>query len=115
MQPKELQGTFRRVTGTREPLFSGGLLDHGKVQVTALVRPAAERLRRWEQGSVASVLRPQQTADEDISESGWVRDIEVSTPMRHSGSQHVAEIALIPAVRGEGMHHWSAPPRLLLR
>jgi hypothetical protein len=74
-----------------------------------------ERLRRWKQGSVASVLRPQQTADEDVSESGWVRDIEVSTPMQHGGSQHVAEIALIPAVRGEGMQHRSAPPGSLLR
>jgi hypothetical protein len=31
-----------------------------------------------------------------------LRDIELSTPMRHRGSQQVAEIALIPAVRTKG-------------
>src|SRR5512133_1088300 len=49
---------------------------------------------------------------EVISESGWVRDIEVATPCGTVGSQQGAEIALRPAVRGEGMQHWSAPPRL---
>jgi hypothetical protein len=58
--------------------------------------------------------RPDKALLEDISESGWVRDVEISAPMRQ-WSQHVAEIALIPAVRGEGMQHWSARPRLLLR
>jgi hypothetical protein len=61
-----------------------------------------ERLRRWKQGSAASVLWPQETADKGIPESGWVRDLEVSTPMRHGGSLHVAAIALRPAVCGAG-------------
>lgn len=91
------------------------LVRSGKVQVAALVCPAAEGSVCAGKAGQRGISAPtQQTADKGIPESGWVRDIEVSTPMRHGGSQHVAGIALRSAVRGEGIQHWPAPPRLLL-